>query len=315
MRDFTFAVRQLLKTPAWSAVVVCTLGLGIGANTAVFSLVNGVLLRSIPVRNPDELVVFRNVDGQGGGLSRAGENNGSIDPVTGRNASTSFSLLTFERLREPHSALSDVFAYAPFNQINVLVDGQPETITVGQFVSGNYYAALGVYAVLGRTVTPSDDQPSALPVAVISYRYWENRFSGNPNVLGKTIQINRVSATLIGVTPPGFAGAMQIGESADITVPLAQHVRLQPDRAANRVQPWYWWVRIMGRLAPGATAAQARVSLEPAFQQAAREAVPQAARGEGWRAPPTLAADPGGQGENDRRRQYAQSLRILMGMV
>jgi ABC-type antimicrobial peptide transport system permease subunit len=118
-----------------------------------------------------------------------------------------------------------------------------------------------------------------------------------------------VPVALIGVTPPGFAGAMQIGESADITVPLAHHGRFQPDRAASRAQPWYWWVRIMGRLAPHATAAQARASLEPIFQQAARD---------GWLdmpSTPTLAADPGGQGENDRRRQYAQSLRILMGLV
>jgi hypothetical protein len=238
MRDLKFAIRRLLKTPALSAVVVCTLGLGIGANTAVFSLVNGVLLRSLPVKNPDELLLFRSVEGQGGRMSRAGENNGSIDPVTGRNASSSFSLLAFERLRDRHPALSDVFAYAPFNQVNVLIDGQPETITVGQFVSGDYYAGLGVSAVLGRTLTPADDLPSATPVTVISYRYWQNRFGGDPKVLGRTIQINRVSATLIGVTPEGFAGAMQIGESADVTVPLAQHARFQPDRAANRAQPW-----------------------------------------------------------------------------
>jgi predicted permease len=125
--------------------------------------------------------------------------------------------------------------------------------------------------------------------------------------------------TIIGVTPPGFAGAMQIGESADISVPLAHHARFQPDRGASRSQPWYWWIRVMGRLAPQATAAQASASLEATFQETARE---------GWRAgqsldttprdmpaPSTLAADPGGQGENDRRRQYAQSLRILMGLV
>jgi predicted permease len=320
MRDLTFAVRQLLKNPGLSAVVVSILALGIGANTAVFSLVNDVLLRSLPVKNPGDLVLFRNIDGLRGRLSRAGENNGSIDPLTGRNASTSFALFAFERFRDHHPALSDVFAYAPFSQVNLLIDGQPETVTLGQFVSGDYHQALGVSAILGRTLTSADDQSSAMPVAVISYRCWENRFGSDPKVLVKIIQLNRVSVTLIGVTPPGFAGAMQIGESADITVPLAHHARFQPDRAANRAQPWYWWVRIMGRLAPNATAAQARASLEPIFQQAARE---------GWLAgqgldfapggnmpePPTLAADPGGQGENDRRRQYAQSLRILMGLV
>jgi predicted permease len=320
MRDVKFSIRQLLKTPAWSAAVVCTLGLGIGANTAVFSLVNGVLLRSLPVKNPSELVLFRNVDGQGGRLSRAGENNGSVDPITGRNASTSFSLLAFERLRAHHPALADVFAYAPFNQVNLLIDGVPETIPVGQLVSGDYYAGLGVSAVLGRTLSPDDDQPSAAPVAVISYRLWERRFTSDPLSVGKVIQVNRVSVTIIGVTPPGFAGAMQIGESADITVPLAQHARFQPDRAANRSQPWYWWVRIMGRLAPRSTPAQASATFEPAFQQVSREGwtvgkrLDFAAAGQ-MPGPPTLVADPGGQGENDRRRQYAQSLHFLMGLV
>jgi predicted permease len=134
------------------------------------------------------------------------------------------------------------------------------------------------------------------------------------------IQVNRVPVIVVGVTPRGFAGAMQIGESADITVPLVHHMRFQPERAASRSQAWYWWVRVMGRLAPHATAAQARAGLEPILQETARQ---------GWRAGsslagpsstampalPTLAADPGGQGENDTRRQYRRSLRTLMGLV
>ena len=319
LQDLRYGVRMLMRQPGFTLIAVITLALGIGANTAIFSLVNEVLLRSLPVKNPDELVLFRNVEGSRGRMSRAGENNGSLDPATGRPASTSFSLLAFERFRGRHAALSEVFAYAPFNQINLLIDGQPETNILGQLVSGAYYAGLGVPAILGRTLTQEDDQPAAEPVAVISHRYWQNRFGSDPGVIGKTIQVNKVPTTIIGVTPPGFAGAMQIGESADISVPLAHYARFQPDRGANRAKPWYWWIRVMGRLAPQATAAQARAGLEPIFQEAARE---------GWLAgqsldttprdmpdPSTLAADPGGQGENDRRRQYAQSLRILMGLV
>jgi predicted permease len=318
-QDLRYGARMLLKQKGVTTIAVLTLALGIGANTAIFSLVNEVLLRSLPVKNPGELVLFRNIEGPRGRMSRAGENNGSIDPATGRPSSTSFSLLAFERFRMRHPALSDVFAYAPFNQINLLIDGQPETNVLGQLVSGAYYTGLGVPAILGRTLTPEDDQPSAEPVAVISHRCWQSRFGGDSGVIGKTIQVNKVPATIIGVTPPGFAGAMQIGESADISVPLAHHARFQPDRGANRAKPWYWWIRVMGRLAPQATAAQARAGLEPIFQEAARE---------GWLAgqsldttprempeSSTLAADPGGQGENDRRRQYAQSLRILMGLV
>lgn len=319
IQDLRFGFRMLVKSPGFTAVAVLTLALGIGANTAIFSLVNDVLLRSLPVKNPDELVLFRNIEGAGGRMSRAGENNGSLDPVTGRPASTSFSLAAFERFQANHPALSDVFAYAPFNQINLLVDGQPEASVLGQLVSGTYYSGLGVPAVLGRTLTPEDDQQSAEPVAVISHRYWQNRFSGDPAVIGKTVQVNKVATTIIGVTPPGFAGAMQIGESADISVPLAHHARFQPDRGKSRANSWYWWIRVMGRLAPNSTAAQASASLEPIFQESAREAwlAGQALETTARDMPQvsTLAADPGGQGENDRRRQYAQSLRILMGMV
>ena len=314
------AVRGLLKTPGFTAVVVLTLGLGIGANTAIFSLVNDVLLRELPVREPSELVLFRNVEGRDGRMSRAGENNGSVDPVTGRSASTSFSLLTFERLRSSGRALSHVFAFAPFNRMTLLIDGQPETTDMGQLVSSDYFAGLGVSAIAGRTLTDADDQPSAPPVGVISYRFWERRFNRDPSVIGKTIQVNRVPVTLIGVTPPGFAGTMQIGESVDISLPLAQHGRFQPDRAESRAQPWYWWIRVMGRLDTGVTAEQARASLEPIFQVTAREGwLAGSGREDGAAARmpeiSTLAADPGGQGENDRRRAYAESLRILMGLV
>jgi predicted permease len=318
MTDFRLALRQLRKSPAFTAVAVFSLAMGIGANTAIFSLVNDFLLRALPVRNPGELVLFRLTEGVRGRLSRGGENNGGIDPITGRGTSTSFSLVMFERFRARHPALSEVFAFAPFSQVNILVDGQPEAAATAQLVSGNYHSGLGVPAALGRTLTLDDERPSATEVAVISDRYWARRFGRDPGVLGKVIQINRVPTAIVGVTPPGFAGAMQVGESPDVSVPIAHHLRFQPNRT-GRAQPWYWWIRIMGRLAPGATAAQARAALEPVFQQTARE---------GWlagmsldRVPvqmpddSTLAADSGAQGENDTRRQYAKSLRILMGLA
>jgi predicted permease len=302
----------------FSAVAVLSLALGIGANTAIFSLVNAFLLRSLPVKNPDELVLFRNIEGVDGRMSRAGENNGSIDPGTRRNSSTSFSLLIFERFRASHGALSDVFAFAPLSRPNVLIDGLPEVNVSAQLVSGNYYAGLGVPARLGRTMTADDDRSSMAPVAVISYRFWDARFGRDPGVIGKTIAVNRVPATIVGIAAQGFDGAAQAGESPDISVPLAHYLRFQPARV-DRAQPWYWWVRVMGRLAPGVTAAQARASLEPLFQEAARE---------GWLAgrsrdttprtmprDSTLAADPGAQGENNTRSQYASSLYLLMGLV
>lgn len=321
MHDLKFAFRQLAKSPGFAAVAILSLALGIGANTAIFSLVNAVLLRSLPVKNPEELVLFRYTDGVRGTLARAGENNAYRDPVTGRFSSTSFSLATFEALRASHAGLAEVFAFTPFNQITVMIDGQPEVVASGQYVSGNYYAGLGVTTALGRTLTSEDDRPAAAPVAVLSDRYWENRFARSPAVLGQTIQINRVPVTIVGVTPPGFTGAMQVGDTADLSVPLALHPRFQPGAAASRAQPWYWWVRIMGRLAPGASAAQARAALEPVFQNAARDGwlagrAASYATGDGTMPDlPPLSLDPGGQGENDTRRRYAQSLRLLVGLV
>src|SRR5262245_51742612 len=239
MNDLHGGLRQLRESPGFTTVAVLSLALGIGANTAVLSLVNDVLLRSLPVERPEQLVLFRNVEGRDGRLSRAGENNSSLDAATGRPSSTSFSLLTFQSFRERRPGLSDVFAFAPFNDINVLIDGRPETNALGQWVSGNYHAALGVPAAAGRTLADDDDRASAEPVAVISHRFWERRFGGAPSAIGSTVQVNRVPVTIVGVTRAGFAGALQVGESADITLPLAHHERLQPDRAANRAQPFY----------------------------------------------------------------------------
>jgi predicted permease len=320
-RDLKLGFRHVCHSPGLTAIAVLSLALGIGANSAVFSLVNDVLLRSLPVKDPDRLVLLRNVQGPSGRMSRAGENNGSIDPATGRPSSTSFSLLAFESFRADHRGLSEVFAFAPFNQIHVLVDGVPETEILGQLVSGGYHAGLGVPMALGRPLTKDDDRLGAAPVAVVSWRYWQRRFGGDPSAIGKTVQVNLVPTVVVGVTERGFAGAMQVGESADITLPLALHARFQPDRGANRAQPWYWWVRVMGRLAPSATPAQVKAALEPTLQTTALEgwrlsqSLPLAQGAGQMPEPPTLAADPGGQGENDSRRQYRRSLAVLMGLV
>jgi predicted permease len=315
LSDLRFAIRQLLKSPAFTAVAILSLALGIGANTAIFSLVNDFLLRSLPVRNPDELVLFRQI---GGGMARSESGNSYKDPATGKNTGTSFSLLTFERFQAHHPTLSDVFAFANFYEVNVLIDGQPETSVSAQLVSGDYYQGLGVRAVVGRMIAAEDDQPGATVAAVISHRYWQNRFGGDPAVIGKSIVVNKNPVTIVGVSAPGFNGTAQAGETTDISLPLAHYAAFMT-YSTDLGKPWYWWMRIMGRVAPGVTPAQVRASLEPIFQESARE---------GWLAgqsmdktpqkmpdAPTLTADPGGQGETDTRRQYRQSMRILMGLV
>lgn len=318
MPHLRHAVRSLGNSPGFTAVAVLSLALGIGANTAIFSLLNEVLLRALPVRNPHELVLFRAVHGAKGSMSRSSEGNGKRDPVTGQNSITSFSLLTFERFRALHPALSAVFAFAPIYNATVLVDNEAQLDASAQFVSGNYHHALGVPALMGRTLVAADDRPGAAPVAVISHRFWMSRLGGDRGVLGRTIEVNRVIVTIVGVTPPQFTGTQQVGENFDVSLPLALYALVQSDRP-TKSQPWFWWVRIMGRLAPGATPAQARAGLEPLLQASASE---------GWRTlppntpataeprdPPTLEVESGAQGENDYRAGYRKSLRLLMGLA
>jgi ABC-type antimicrobial peptide transport system permease subunit len=246
LSDLRLALRQLAKSPGFTAVAVLSLALGIGANTAIFSLVNEFLLRSLPVKAPGELVLFRYVSGaKGTQMSRSESGNSYTDPVTGLRNGTSFPVLVYERFQASHPGLTDVFAYAGLSQVNVLIDGQPEINVTAQLVSGGYHAGLGVSAILGRTMTPDDDRAAAAPVAVISERYWQNRFGRSPDVLGRTVLINKSPATIVGVTAPGFEGVGQVGETNDISVPLAQVERYR-ENAKELVQGWYWWIRIMG---------------------------------------------------------------------
>lgn len=318
MHDLRFALRQLAAAPGFAAVAVLSLALGIGANTAIFSLVNEFLLRAMPVKDPGELVLLRRVAGARGQIVWMGDQGiAQTDPATGRVSKSSFPLPVFERFRAHHPMLAQVFAYAPFQEANVRVDGVPEADVAAQFVSGDYHAGLGVRLARGRAIVADDDRPGAEPVAVLSHRYWERRFGSDPAAVGRVVQINGVPVTIVGVTGAGFHGALQVGDAPDISVPLAHVGRFLPDRP-DMTNAGFWWLRIMGRRAPGATDAQVRAALEPGFQEAARD---------GWLAAqrpgsqptlpdlPTLAIEPGGQGENDRRREHARALHVLQGLA
>lgn len=316
MPDLKFALRSLLKSRGFAAVTVLSLALGIGANTTIFSLVNEVLIKSLPVREPEQLVLFNWASRDGTGPQSI--NGWSLrDPETGEQTSTSFSRLTFDTFRAAAGdTLSDVFAFADIYRANVVVGDQAEIVTNTQVVSGNYHSALGVRMIEGRAITPQDDQPSAPPVVVLSAGYWQRRFAGDPAAVGGTMTINGVVVEIIGVTAPNFSGAMQIGEMQDLTLPLSSYPLIAPDDT-DAPEPWCWWLRIMGRMKPGATFDQVCGSLAGVFRESIKDAL--GSGGEGGAKPNLdlvrLRVESGAQGLSEARRGYAQSLWILMALV
>jgi predicted permease len=306
-QDVRYAMRMFGRTPGFTAVIVVTLALGIGANTAVFSLINAVLLKMLPVKDPEQLVK----------LSK-------IQPVSGPN--DYFSYPEVERFQRATQAFSAVFAFANLGGVNVEAKGHGE-IAIGQVVSGNYFSALGVSAILGRTIVPADDQLAGSSVAVISYKYWRERLAGDPAVVGTKIVVNNYPFTIIGVTPPEFFG-LQPGQPIDISAPLKMIAPLRPEYAMAGT-PYYVLTfpsraafLIMGRLQPGVTAAAAAARMEPLFRGAMNDEAaglagtvmdsPLNRKNHGQA---RLQLTTGGQGLAALRERFSKPLWILMAAV
>jgi predicted permease len=269
LKDLRHAIRMLAGAKGWTAVIVVSLAIGIGANTALFSLLNGLLLTKLPVKDPDTLVRFRYV--------------GANDAVTDssdygfRNGGrTTFSYPMFQQFVADNRTMSDLFACAPLGRVNVVVDGHAE-IARAFISSGNYYRLLGVAARLGRTILPDDDRPAAPAVAVISSPYCHSRFGTDPSIVGKTIDVNSRPVTIVGVLPPDFTGVQQpVAEPPDISFPLWLDPQLEvfPQKGPPRLaQATTWWLQVMGRLRPGVSAEQVQGNLEGVFQHTARAAM------------------------------------------
>jgi predicted permease len=316
LQDVRYAARTLRRAPGFTAVAVISLALGIGANTAVFSVVNAALLRKLPVDAPGDLVVLEWISGP---QSPARSIDGSIRPdeAPGSRRSTSFSVPMFERLREQTATLEGVFAFAPIEQLNVLI-GDGAEIADGQVVSGNYFRSLGVGAFRGRTLMPDDDRPDAPPAIVISHEYWQRRFGGDAGAIGRHVSVNGAGFVIVGVTPPAFTGALGIEASPDISIPLAHLPLVRQGSAPDLTNADFWWIRIMGRRAPGISAQQARAELEPVFQGATLASL--VARGglsDSTRASmiPRLRVSPGDRGLEDGRASLGRSLLIMSSVV
>ncbi|HST53139.1 MAG TPA: ABC transporter permease [Pyrinomonadaceae bacterium] len=318
-QDLQYGARMLAKSPAFTAVAVLSLALGIGANTALFSVMDALLLKKLPVKEPDRLVLFKSLATK---KFVPGNYNGntSLDE-SGLRVRTSFPYQTYAQFREQQQdVLSDVFAFGRV-YLNVNADGQVDVVDA-QAVSGNYYTGLGVPAFIGRTLKDEDDRATAPPVAVISHRYWQRRFGGDTGIVGKQIDLNNVAFTVVGVTPQGFEGAMQVGSTTDVSIPIAWEPQVSGTRS-RMTGAGTWWLRLMGRLKDGATPAQAQASLSGVFLQTVLEQR-EAQRAEGnytISQPldpndyPRLAVDSGSRGEMNMRHYYQRPIYLLFGVV
>ena len=225
-QDIRYGLRMLAKNPGFTVVAVATLALGIGANTAIFSLVNAVMLQSLPVRHPEQLVVpqwLAHEWPQNIGTSSFGDCNGR-GRVGANSGACSFSYPMFKEIREQKDIFSSVSAFAGPAQLDLSGNG-PASMAQAELVSGDYFQTLGVRSVVGRTLEAADEQPGATPVVVLNYGYWQSAFGGAAGAIGKTIRLNGVAFTIVGVTEPSFT-RLTPGKALDMWLPLTQLVPL-----------------------------------------------------------------------------------------
>jgi predicted permease len=263
-QDIRFGARMLAKHPGFTAIAVLTLALGIGANTAIFSLVSQVLLRRLPVQNPSELVVLRSPGPMRGHVWSDGDE------------AQSFSYPMYKGLRDTNSIFSGMLARFAV-PASIASRGQTERGS-GELVSGNYFDVLGLRPAMGRLFTPDDDRvPGAQPVVILSHAYWTRRFGGDPSVLNQTLLVNNTPLTIIGIAPAGFTG-IQVGQSADVFVPLMMKGQMTPER--NGLEEWdNYWLAILARRKPGLSLAQAEAGINAVYRPLLQE---QLAQINGW---------------------------------
>lgn len=293
-RDLSYSARMLLKNRVFTAMAVLSLALGIGANAAIFSLLDAVLLKMLPVRQPQQLMFLE-----------------SGDPGFKRSSNISYAAL--EHLRKQNQVLSDLCFFSYTTRLNASINGQVEVVE-GQPVSGNFFSVLGVDAIAGRILAETDDvQNSAQPVAVISYRYWQRRFGQSPLVVGQTATLNSTPVTIVGVTPPEFFGVI-VGNAPDIFIPSITADRILPRRFGFRGGSLPF---VLGRLRPGVSEPQANAALTLLLQQANLADAGTQLTSEKQQAiqRQPLKLIPASQGFNLLRVQFSKPLKLLMVVV
>lgn len=289
LQDFRYAIRNLSRARGFTAAVVLILALGIGANTAIFSLLDAVIFKSLPVKNPEELVLIR----PGG-----------------------FQYPAFQAFRQHTDIFVDLFAASGVTPLDVEIQNGVRERTRVSLVSGSYFSTLGVQAAIGRIFTINDDRTAGEhPVAVASSGYWQRRFGGDADILNRVVRISGTPITIIGVVPPAFFGE-QVGVAPDLWIPLTMWGQVVPGR--NLLQsPGTGWLRIIGRVRPGVTASGPEPELTETFRQVVTEIfgpkAPEDIRRDIAKA--TVTLEPAGRGVSNLRTQFARPLQLLMGAV
>ena len=304
LQDLRYGARVLIKNPGFTVVAVLTLALGLGANTAIFSLTDQILLRLLPVDKPEELVVLRS----------PGPKNGRV--WADGDGSASFAYPFYKDLRDKDSVFAGLLARFAVS-LSVAGEGQTERAN-GELVSGNYFDVLGVRPAMGRVFTDDDNRvPGGHPLVVLSYGYWTRHFGADAGILNKTLIVNGVSMTVVGVARAGFNG-VQVGQTPDMFIPITMKAQMTPNWDGLNDQRDYW-LAIIGRLKPGLSREQAESAVAPVYSQVIEEELPllgnlSESSKQRFR-DKKLLLDSGSRGRPILQHDAKEPLLVLMGMV
>jgi predicted permease len=311
-QDLRYALRMLRKSPGFTAVAVLTLALGIGMNSAIFSLIDAVLFRSLPADRQEELVLLRwHAHSRGKVHSHSSYGDCPNQRLKENPNGCSFSLPFQKMLETKNTVFSGLAAFSGAPQLDLSGNGAASIVNSGQLVSGNFFATLGVQAALGRTLGPSDNAPNAAPVMVLSYGYWQNAFGGSPDTVGRVVKLNGQPFTIVGVAEPRFEG-LSPGRRIDLWLPLSVRAGLMPRWTPEEDDAGSWWIVILARLKPGVSAAQAQAAASLLYRdETLHEQKPIFADADA----PGIDLTPAQQGLQGGRSSILQPLYLLMMVV
>jgi predicted permease len=295
-QDIRYSLRIFAHTPVITGVAILSLALGIGANTAIFSLIDTVMLRLLPVQKPEELVQMRRANLSGG-----------------EEGTPSFTNSLWEQIRDNQDVFSGAFAWGE-NRFDLAQGGAVQNVN-GIFASGDYFNTLGVRPVAGRLITPADDTRGCPAVAVLSYGFWQDHFGASQSAIGSTISLSNHPFQIIGVSSPGFYG-VEVGSKFDVAIPICT-ADVFDGKVSRLDQRSWWWLRIIGRVKPGISQDQVKARLGVISPQIFAGALPKNwdEKGKARFLKLTLVTSPAATGISYVRREFGQPLNILMGVV